>query len=74
MNSRSCSQMMMTCKSATIVSFLGIHLSVSGGSILGGVNTNDSFRGNLSFTYNTWTNVALQYNDQTKQQVSSLSI
>ncbi|XP_020606747.1 MAM and LDL-receptor class A domain-containing protein 1-like [Orbicella faveolata] len=47
----------------------GIHLSVSSGSILGGVNTNHSIRGNLSFTYNTWTHVALQYNDQTKQQV-----
>lgn len=54
------------------VSFVGIHLSVSGGTILGGVNTNHSIRGNLSFIYNTWTHVALQYNDQTKQQVCSL--
>ncbi len=51
----------------------GLHLSVSGGSILGGVTANHSIRGNLSFTYNTWTHVALQYNDQTKQQVRTLS-
>ena len=54
--------------------FLGIHLTVSGGRILGGVNTNHSIRGNVPFTYNTWTHVALQYNDQTKQQVSCLII
>ena len=25
--------------------------------------------GNISFAYNTWTHVAFQYNNQTKQQV-----
>jgi len=34
------------------VFFSGVHLSVRGSSILGGVNTNHSIRGNLSFTYN----------------------
>ena len=30
---------------------------------------NTGMLGNISFAYNTWTHVAFQYNNQTKQQV-----
>ena len=45
----------------------GIHLSVSGGKAKGGINGNQLLTGN--FTYNTWTHVALQYNNYTQNQV-----
>ena len=38
---------------------IGVQLSVS----------NTGMLGNISFAYNTWTHVAFQYNNQTKQQV-----
>ncbi|XP_074635587.1 thrombospondin-3-like isoform X2 [Acropora palmata] len=44
-----------------------IHLSVSGGKAKGGINGNQLLTGN--FTYNTWTHVALQYNNYTQNQV-----
>ena len=46
----------------------GVHLSVSGGKAQGGVNSTQVITGN--FTYNTWTHVALQYNNETQEQVS----
>lgn len=44
-----------------------LHLSVSGGQVRGGSNGSHLLTGN--FTYNTWTHVALQYNNNTQEQV-----
>ena len=45
----------------------GIHLTVSGGKAKGGINGDQLLTGN--FTHNTWTHVALQYNNYTQNQV-----
>ena len=41
---------------------------MSGGKIQGGLNSTQVVTGN--FTYNTWTHIALQYNNETKEMVS----
>ena len=42
---------------------------MSGGKLTGGISANETLKGNLTFVYNKWTHVALQYNSQKKQQV-----
>ena len=41
---------------------------MNGGKIHGGLNSTQVVTGN--FTYNTWTHIALQYNNETKEMVS----
>ena len=47
-------------------------MSVSGGKAKGGINGNQLLTGN--FTYNTWTHVALQYNNYTQNQVCLINV
>ena len=50
-------------------SYLGVHLSVAGGRVTAGVSRRETVKGNLTFPYNTWAHVALQYSGQKRQQV-----